>query len=1004
MIKEAISKIWTLFKGTGRFGYLLIGLAAIFSIAYLFGYPLLVGEIKGNDSFWAMTMVAWINRWWPRLPLWFPLQGGGISFIQGYPILGSLATVLTYQSGVTGLSLFQTFRLFQFLSVPLAAVSIYLLVWTRFKNQTVALISGVLSLLSAAIWFWLTQFGFYAQMFSLMFFPLTFLCFDGYLDAVLDKSSSLRQRRFWLIGAAVTFALTTFAHLTTGIVLGGSLVLYTFLRSWGRGLLRGMGSLFMAVILGLGTISFWFLGFFRYFAYAGRDIGLNFGPDQLRVLSLDPLVILGFKTPGLISMWDNLFLARVVVILGGVGLVWSFFRKRKVFYLGLVAIACAFFTTIPQFAPGLVAKYFLLPYSVVYVRAMLGAMLLLPIVAGFGAYAIPDLIGLFLGRILPPLKKRVLGRDLLALLLASLTLVIALFAIPYLRQPPPLLPSGSFSLEFSLENYSGYGPSHGEDYQRYLRFEKEGEFPAITWPQWKIEEPILGFEGYLEKGIREIDEAIGSGQGKRIDISPNLGAHLETLNIYTDHSTINAYAYGASLIHALWGHQAGAFYSDLYGDEETVSNLSKWFGLQAVVLHTGEDPLEKFPEDKWSVLLEKAPSNLSIQVRGFKEAHPMAELSSQPLVLVVGDFKKGAYETVFRLGTDAGFPFDEAWLIDGGSRIDRYSLADLSQFDGVFLYGHQYRNEVIWDRLENYVKQGGRLFIETGWQYASPDWELDVAPDVFPVTGTSWGNLGKSSNYSISENFVSKVDLTQFGPLIWSDQPWSLSLPKEVKSWAFPILEAEGKPLIIGGDYGEGKVLWSGMNFIGHLRTYEKEINPPKDQSEEEMKFFKELMGWWFADLSFSEAGSVRISRDFPDEVRLGLPSDAGGRMLLWREAYHPDWRARLILRENGREIFSPAKVFPAGPGWMSVYIPEGKTVTGVDLSYSTGLFGSLTWGISILAWLIIGLIFLDGLFGGALSARIHLGEKMAKVLKAIPMPKFSLNIRGWLGSEQDNY
>lgn len=117
MIKEVTNKTWTIFKGLGRLGYLLIGLAIIFSLAYLFSRPLLVGGIQGNDSPWAMTMVAWINRWWPHLPLWFPLQGGGISFIQSYSLLGLLAVVLTHQLGVAGLSLFQTFRLFQFLSV-----------------------------------------------------------------------------------------------------------------------------------------------------------------------------------------------------------------------------------------------------------------------------------------------------------------------------------------------------------------------------------------------------------------------------------------------------------------------------------------------------------------------------------------------------------------------------------------------------------------------------------------------------------------------------------------------------------------------------------------------------------------------------------------------------------------------------------------------------------------------------------------------------------------------
>ncbi|MGD8555159.1 MAG: hypothetical protein PVJ32_06965, partial [Anaerolineales bacterium] len=68
-----------------RLAYMLLAVAAIFFFCYLFGHTQLEGALSGNDIPWALSQAQWYARWFPDLPTWFPLQGGGTPLLFLYP-------------------------------------------------------------------------------------------------------------------------------------------------------------------------------------------------------------------------------------------------------------------------------------------------------------------------------------------------------------------------------------------------------------------------------------------------------------------------------------------------------------------------------------------------------------------------------------------------------------------------------------------------------------------------------------------------------------------------------------------------------------------------------------------------------------------------------------------------------------------------------------------------------------------------------------------------------
>ncbi|MFV2045372.1 MAG: hypothetical protein ACC700_19335, partial [Anaerolineales bacterium] len=240
--------------------------------------------------------------------------------------------------------------------------------------------------------------------------------------------------------------------------------------------------------------------------------------------------------------------------------------------------------------------------------------------------------------------------------------------------------------------------------------------------------------------------------------------------------------------------------------------------------------------------------------------------------------------------------------------------------------------------------------------YWSADWQLESTPEVFPVMNLSWGDLGSSGDFSLGGLIdESDIELGSFSPMIWQGQPWGVSYTTEgLRGWADPILSLNGTPLIAGGQYGDGRVIWSGMNLIGHISTY-------KNQSE--TQFLHELITWLLASSKGGFTAAPSVTRSDPDTIEFGIEGPVGdGTYLLWREAHSPDWRA--YARVGDKNVRVP--IYRAGPGMMLIDLPE---FSGTELTIT------LEYGLRIVGWAGLSITLISASLLVILAVRPETGK-----------------------------
>jgi hypothetical protein len=405
------------------------------------------------------------------------------------------------------------------------------------------------------------------------------------------------------------------------------------------------------------------------------------------------------------------------------------------------------------------------------------------------------------------------------------------------------------------------------------------------------------------------------------------------MGLYSDALNLSSYNYQSSLLHAMWGYQQGLFYGKSEAGPAEIDELAKWFGLQYVLLHRGEDDLQKFDRDDWPVAYPRQDDGQGVlEVRRFAQAPDLASYTDGPAILVIGGYENAIYEQVFKTLMKAGFGVDDAILVEGKHDIDSYDVEDLRQFDVVLLHGYGYKNrDRAWEILEQYVLEGGGLYADTGWQYWTPDWDMESAPDVLPIPSGLWTTPPPENSYQFDEPTITEeIELQEMSPLLWERAPWGISSPQgQLKDWGRVVLSYAGIPLVVQGNYGEGRVVWSGMNLIGHAASYD---NPA------ERKVIVSLLDWLAAVDVAPQGQDLAIERQDPDHVLLQVHRPEGGKgYILWREAFSPGWQGTAVI--DGRRMRLPT--YRAGPGLVLVIVPESAEPDfAVELDYGLGLTG----------------------------------------------------------------
>lgn len=381
----------------------------------------------------------------------------------------------------------------------------------------------------------------------------------------------------------------------------------------------------------------------------------------------------------------------------------------------------------------------------------------------------------------------------------------------------------------------------------------------------------------------------------------------------------------------------------------------------------------------------------------FNNSTPILSTTNAPNFLVISKQKGISYSTVLRALSYANLNSQYLIPIQGEKEyIDDYKLEELKQFKMIILYEYKIHNQKKAEKLlKDYVNQGGGLFVEANKE----DWENRDLLEVFPVSGAATVNFPKEWQLKTGDGGQDIVDikLAQFSsPIFGEDQSWKMVEATEVKSWAKTVLSNYGKPIVVRGKFGQGKVIWSGMNLPYHIITY---------HNEEESRFFGKLLYSSVGlkleedkpiekaeekDLTY-ETDSYKTEFVNPEKRIVTLKKSTDGA--LFKESYFRNWHAKLIKGNDVQKL----KIYYAGPGFMYVRLPEGvKAQDKIIFEYKKSWWPEK---ISI----IISLLTLLGLLLYAFGGKF-INSFLNKIRSRInePIKKTSQMSKSWW--EDDDY
>jgi len=1047
--------------GFSRIFYALLAVGIIFLAAYILGGREFLQGSWGTDMTSALSMAAWVDKYFPHVPFWYPLAGGGVSITHSYPMFSFI--LAAFIKRIFDLNIVQSFTILAAMSVPLMAVGIYAFVSLRLKSQTAALIASIFYLVSPVAWVWLTDWGFYAETVSHIFIMPTILFWDLFFTGFLVDPTRTKNR-IYLVLTVIFLALAFLTHFGTGFSLMAFFGFYILgyvvkEKERKRIFVRGIVAIFLVGILALALTAFTAFPFYRYSKIAsqsGLGKGLNYeqmkeGDLPLRyILSIKPAVTKG----GFPMAFRHISFPAIVSLLAVLGIILSFQKARTLTLALFTVYALTFSISIPVLY--WVMKYVPWPLgtSVGWRFTFMELRGVLPIMAALGV------IGIFRIPLFWLKGKFSFVKEAFASLAGLVFAMFLLYQFGYLpkpegyplnygargidirniwnssnllRLPDSTKPKGYIDIDIvgnncaaeyscrytsnsecikkleesgdikwchsSLEHYfvplavkgwcewlAGTGNDNKlcypdklsveqvKSYWEYCRNIKNFENPCGVifdpfweqimpshWPRPKIVSDI-NISDWLKENMEKI---VAENPRARLDFSPyssGLAMQAPLSNLNRDLSQLYIYTVSSASLNSLYyGQQLAAFYikDPFYGSEpDYINNLTRWFGLNYIFLEASSD-IDLFQKAGWEYwnVNRNEEGKVASGILKFPEENSLVELSDKPSVLVIGQDKVGAYAQVYQLVHYGTLPYKDYFIVRGEGVVDNYDLKELKKFDVILLYGYTYKNQRRTDELlKNYVTGGGKLFIDTGWQYTAKDWETqdkEKSLEVIPLEKLSWKDLGKTGDFVLEDSEIGKeVEVSKFSPLVYGDQAWGVSTAEksDLKDWAKTVLSVKGYPLVVIGNLGEGKVVWSGINFFSHAKQ-------GASIYYDEIKLMNNLFSWLTEGVS-RESTSVSYQRINPDKLEFKIEKAFTGGFLLWKEAYHPDFHAQLVM--NKQQV-APLKTYRAGPSLTLIAVPELKGGETIVFQYKTPLSEKITTLLSLLTIFFLPLMVLEG-------------------------------------------
>lgn len=401
--------------------------------------------------------------------------------------------------------------------------------------------------------------------------------------------------------------------------------------------------------------------------------------------------------------------------------------------------------------------------------------------------------------------------------------------------------------------------------------------------------------------------------------------------------------------------------------------LLDWFAIKWFVVTFPHCNIQKFMDKPNFYRIIAADENMDVYEFIYKDATPLLVATNTTELLIIGN--EAAYDNVFRSFAYSDYNSRSIIPNRGKEYIDDYSLEELRSFDAVMLYGYNFHNRAeAYRLLTEYVEKGGALIIDTGYSPESSSSDI-LVPN--PVEKTLATDFGTNWNFTyIDSSITEEIDFSGFSPAVYGvSYPWgvSASFNESIRAWARTVVWNHGQPIVAIGEYGMGRVVWSGLNLPYHITTYKNYWESLL--LSKMIEYASQATGEKQPDVNYT------VSRPHPEKVIVTVQEVARGVLL--KECYFANWYAYLT---DGNGQKRGLRIYRAGPDFMYVQIPK-------DVDFPIEVVFEYGWTSDEIAGYAISLATFIGLMMYAAGLPV---DKPARALFLNPLLWVEKRIRSW--------
>lgn len=870
----------------------------VFLVALTFGVSwwleLWVGYPRGTDAISHLFRAKQVFQFWPNYN-WFHSWAGGMPHFFWYPSL--LYLLLALGKFLTSFSFEFLLSFVGVLSVAVAVVAVYLLVYRLTKIYFLSLASAIIYAITPGVWVPDFVMGTYSRGISIAFLGLALWTSVCWLEAYKQKKES----RWAYFSTVIFLGLAFLSHYNGGpqAFVFVFILIWFGVKDWSKKILAEFKVFIPATFLAAFLI-------FPLIFLTSPSISLIAGHESYEFSEM----FLSFSS--LFNVFTNINLE---------GFSGEFYRLTPLL-LPLIVITGVLLLLFRRkiLRQGSLAWRMFLALGLISVLLIIYGTVRLPFLKHYGSGVFdPRMIVMFVPSVLAPMVA--IG-------------IYLLFEKKIFREIAGIAVIGLALLWFFVQ------------------------FPLVEKPK------IAGFDVAsrlrlpVEPRPDQFNFRWGTGNYSGLAVSFNyVYPYVPQTRDYSAVSVVvpDYYTY---LVLAGWR------WEDNYSE---TNFLFDWWGVKEFVVYNNEpgaigDPLAKFSKKQNDYPLKGEDETWS--VFEYLQPSPILAATNAPPVLVIGSEETKAHNLIFRSLAQSDLNSKYLVPVHGKEYIDDYEEDELNRFPIIIISNYKYRNfEKAAALLEKYVKSGGGLLIESEKEVEIEFSKAGALPVPWPVEKVEKTDFGKEWYLTKKDypEILSDINLENFAPAIFDDGPWGIAYSEKIKSWARVILTDKDKPVMVAGELGNGRVVWSGMNFPYHITTY---------GNIEESRLLGKVLAWLnkkneftpqetsvytsgksaSGDSLFFETDHQKIEFVHPEKRIVTLKVPAKG--VLFKEAYFPGWKAYL----NDKQV----SLYKAGPDFMYVPLENSRSGDKVVFEFSLPPIIIVGAGIS-LATLIILIYYLLG-------------------------------------------